>query len=111
MQPYDEPARPVSGSDAAALVEVLGLSYHLSSAIERLVAGAKAGSAGVPALREAAWSIRRYAALLEDRPVTADLHRSVARLDRIDAAVAEARALSAALLAGPGRLDASRTVV
>jgi predicted signal transduction protein with EAL and GGDEF domain len=97
MQPADEPAQQVPEYDATALVEVLGLSYHLGSAMERILVGASEGDAGAPRLREAAWSLRRYASILEERPMSAELRRSVARLARVDDAIRHARALSAAL--------------
>jgi hypothetical protein len=93
---------PHRGSGLAALqatssiVERLGLGYHLGSAVERIAAGAGRGSAGAPALKEAVWLIERYVALLEGRPIGADLHASAARLARFGDALAELKAAAGA---------------
>src|SRR5439155_1322963 len=52
---------------------------------------------GVPALREAAWLIERYIAILEKRPIGADLHLAAARLARSGDAIAGLKALADAL--------------
>jgi hypothetical protein len=57
----------------------LNLGYHLGS-VERVGAAARQGSAGVTPLREAAWLIELYIALLEKRLIGADLHLSATRL-------------------------------
>lgn len=82
---------------AAEVAESLGLGYHLGSAVERIASASQQGSAGTAPLREAVWLIERYLALLERRPVGADLHASTARLARTGEAIAGLRALSAAL--------------
>jgi hypothetical protein len=64
--------------------------------VERVVAAAGQGSEGVTALREAAWLIDRYIALLEKRPIGADLHLSATRLAHTGDAIAGVRALAAA---------------
>ncbi len=86
---------------AAGIAESLGLGFHLGGAVERIAFGASQGREGVDALREATWLIERYVALVEQRPVGADLHASAVRLGRSGDAIAEIRALTAAL-------DASR---
>jgi hypothetical protein len=86
---------------AAGIAESLGLGFHLGGAVERIAFGASQGREGVDALREATWLIERYVALVEQRPVGADLHASTVRLGRSGDAIAEIRALTAAL-------DASR---
>ena len=55
------------------------------------------GSEGIPALRQAAWLIERYVALLERRPIGADLHLSAVRLARTGDAITGLKALAAAL--------------
>jgi hypothetical protein len=80
----------------ATVAESLNLGYHLGSVVERVVAAAGQGSEGVTALREAAWLIDRYIALLEKRPIGADLHLSATRLARTGDAIAGVRALAAA---------------
>lgn len=86
---------------ASGIAESLGLGFHLGGAVERIAFGASQGRDGVDALREATWLIERYVALVEQRPVGADLHASAVRLGRSGDAIAEIRALTAAL-------DASR---
>jgi hypothetical protein len=86
---------------AAGIAESLGLGFHLGGAVERIAFGAGQGRDGVDALREATWLIERYVALVEQRPVGADLHAAAVRLGRSGDAIAEIRALTAAL-------DASR---
>ncbi len=86
---------------ASGIAESLGLGFHLGGAVERIAFGASKGRDGVDALREATWLIERYVALVEQRPVGADLHASAVRLGRSGDAIAEIRALTAAL-------DASR---
>ena len=87
---------------ASGIAESLGLGFHLGGAVERIAYGASQGRDGVDALREATWLIERYVSLVEQRPVGADLHASAVRLGRTGDAIAEIRALTAAL-------DASRT--
>jgi hypothetical protein len=82
---------------AAEMAESLGLGYHLGSAVERIATASGQGAAGVAPLREAIWLIDRYAALLERRPIGADLHASTARLAQTGDAIARIRALSAML--------------
>ena len=82
---------------AAYIVESLNLGFHLGSAVQRIAAGATQGSEGVPALREAAWLIERYIAILEKRPIGADLHLAAARLARSGDAIAGLKALADAL--------------
>ena len=113
--PAAEPAEPMetgttlvlAGLDltrletAASLAESLNLGFHLGLAVERIANAAAQGSSGVPALREAAWLIERYIALLERRPIGADLHASAVRLARAGDAIADLKALAAALEAPP----------
>ena len=82
---------------AAEVVESLNLGFHLGCAVERIATAADLGSAGAPALREAIWLIERYVTLLERRPIGADLHVSSARLARTGDAIADLKALAAAL--------------
>lgn len=86
---------------AASLAESLNLGFHLGLAVERIANAAAQGSSGVPALREAEWLIERYIALLEQRPIGADLHVSAIRLSRAGDAIADLKALAAALEAPP----------
>lgn len=94
---------PARGPETATLqaatdvAESLGLGYHLGSAVQRIAAASGRGRAGVEPLREAVWLIERYVALVEQRPVGADLHASAARLARTGDAIARLRALSEAL--------------
>src|SRR5882672_5808979 len=53
---------------SAGAVENLGVGFHLGAAIERIATAAGQGSEGRLRLREAAWLIDRYIALLEERP-------------------------------------------
>jgi hypothetical protein len=82
-RPPDEPdeiavrAAPFSGDSelerlatAAEIVEALELGFHLGSAVDRIAVASGQGSAGVPALREAAWFIDRYIAIVEGRPLS-----------------------------------------
>ena len=89
---------------AAILAESLNLGFHLGSAVERIAIAAAEGSAGVSALREASWLIDRYIALLEGRPIGADLHRSAVLLTQTGETIAGMRALVDAL-----DLEAHRT--
>ena len=82
---------------ASDLVESLGLGFHLGGAVERIARGASEGKMGLEALREASWLIERYIALVEQRPVGADLHAASVRLNRAGEAIAGLRAISAAL--------------
>ena len=82
---------------ASDLAESLGLGFHLGGAVERIVRGASEGKTGLKALREASWLIERYIALVEQRPVGADLHAESVRLNRAGEAIAGLRAISAAL--------------
>jgi len=82
---------------AASLAESLNLGFHLGLAVERIATAAAQGSAGVPALREATWLIERYVALLERRPIGADIHVSAARLARTGDVIAGMKAIAAAL--------------
>jgi hypothetical protein len=82
---------------AAYIVESLNLGFHLGSAVQRIAAAATQGSEGVPALREAEWLIERYIAILEKRPIGADLHLAAARLARSGDAIAGLKALADAL--------------
>lgn len=105
--PEEEPATelvPFSASGefahleaGAAVAESLNLGYHLGSVVERVVAAAGRGSDGVTALREAGWLIERYIALIEQRPIGADLHLSATRLARAGDSIASIKALAAAL--------------
>ena len=79
------------------VVESLALGYHLGAALERIIVAAERGSDGVQPLREAVWLLERYAALLEERPVGADIHRTSVQLGRNGEALAELRAVSEAL--------------
>lgn len=94
---------PLTGADlarletASRLAESLNLGFHLGLAVERIAAAATQGSSGVPALREATWLIERYVALLEQRPIGADIHMSAARLARTGDAIAGMKAIAAAL--------------
>ena len=47
-------------------------------------------------MREAAWLIERYIAILERRPIGADIHVSAARLARVGEAIAGLKAIAAA---------------
>jgi len=91
---------------ASDLVESLGLGFHLGGAVERIVRGASEGKTGLEALREASWLIERYIALVEERPIGADLHSASVRLNRAGEAIAGLRAISIALEAErtPGRV-------
>ncbi len=94
------PARRTEAATLEATTEIaesLGLGYHLGSAVERIALASGQGSAGVTPLREAVWLIERYTALLESRPIGADLHASAERLARTGDAIARLRALSVAL--------------
>jgi len=82
---------------AADLAESLNLGFHLGSAVERIASGAAQGSEGVPALQEAAWLIERYIAIIENRPIGADLHLTAARLARAGDGIAGLKALAEAL--------------
>ncbi|TML67885.1 MAG: hypothetical protein E6G14_10925 [Actinobacteria bacterium] len=93
--PYDHDLAHME--TAAYIVESLNLGFHLGSAVQRIAAGATQGSEGVPALREAAWLIERYIAILEKRPIGADLHLAAARLARSGDAIAGLKALADAL--------------
>jgi hypothetical protein len=100
------PARRPEGAAlevAADVVESLGLGYHLGSAVERIAIASAGGRDGVEPLREATRLIERYIALLERRPLGADLHASAARLARTGEAIAGLRALSEALDAESSR--------
>jgi hypothetical protein len=74
------------------VVESMSLGFHLGSAVERIAAAAGQGSEGVAALREASWLIERYIALIERRPIGADLHLSARRLARTGDVIADIRA-------------------
>jgi hypothetical protein len=110
--PPGEPVQPtgddvaLSGSDqfefahleaSANVVESLKLGFHLGSAVQRIASAAVLGRDGVAALREAVWFIDRYVALLERRPVGADIHLSSARLAEAGDAIAGLKALAAAM--------------
>jgi hypothetical protein len=82
---------------AAAVVERLGLGFHLGSAVERIAVASDEGTEGAQRLREAAWLIERYLELLERRPVGADLHVTMMRLAREGDTIAGLQALAAAL--------------
>ncbi len=100
------PARRPEGAAlevAVDVVESLGLGYHLGSAVERIAIASAGGRDGVEPLREATRLIERYIALLERRPLGADLHASAARLARTGEAIAGLRALSEALDAESSR--------
>jgi hypothetical protein len=86
----------------AGVVESLNLGFHLGSAVERIAAAAGQGSDGVPELHRAAWLIERYIALLERRPIGADLHLSAARLARTGDTITDLKTLAFALNAAPG---------
>jgi hypothetical protein len=86
----------------AGVVESLNLGFHLGSAVERIAAAAGQGSDGVPELHRAAWLIERYIALLERRPIGADLHLSAARLARTGDTITDLKTLASALNAVPG---------
>ena len=103
---------------ASDLAESLGLGFHLGGAVERIALGASEGRDGVQALHEASWLIERYIALLDERPLGADLHAASVRLERAGEAIADLRAISTALEAerasdsaapaGPGILATER---
>jgi len=102
LKPVEHPtsldAHALARLEAASdLVESLGLGFHLGGAVERIVRGASEGKTGLEALREASWLIERYIALVEQRPVGADLHAASVRLNRAGEALAGLRAISAAL--------------
>jgi len=82
---------------AAAVVERLGLGFHLGSAVERIALAADEGRDGAERLREAAWLIERYLELLERRPVGADLHVTMMRLAREGDTIAGLQAIASAL--------------
>jgi hypothetical protein len=82
---------------SANVVESLKLGFHLGSAVQRIASAAVLGRDGVAALREAVWFIDRYVALLERRPVGADIHLSSARLAEAGDAIAGLKALAAAM--------------
>jgi hypothetical protein len=86
---------------AAAVVERLGLGFHLGSAVERIALAADDGRDGAQRLREAAWLIERYLELLERRPVGADLHLTMMRLAREGDTIAGLQALAGALEHAP----------
>ena len=90
---------------AAAVVERLGLGFHLGSAVERIALAADEGTEGAQRLREAAWLIERYLELLERRPVGADLHLAMMRLAREGDAIAGLQALADALERAPAPAD------
>ena len=60
--------------------------------MEHIVLAARQGSGGVAVLRNAGWLIERYIALLEKRPIGADVHASGARLARAGEAIAGMKA-------------------
>ena len=82
---------------AAHVAETLNLGFHLGSAVERIASAAAQGSQGVPSLREAVWLIERYIAIIEKRPLGADLHLTAARLARAGDAIAGLKALAETL--------------
>ena len=82
---------------AAQVAETLNLGFHLGSAVERIASAAAQGSQGVPSLREAVWLIERYIAIIEKRPLGADLHLTAARLARAGDAIAGLKALAETL--------------
>src|SRR5207247_7376006 len=82
---------------AAHVAESVNLGFHLGSAVEHIVLAARQGSRGVAALRDAGWLIERYIALLEKRPIGADLHLSAARLARAGDAIAGMKSIADAL--------------
>ncbi len=94
---------------AARVAESLNLGFHLGSAVERIASAANQGSEGVSALREAAWLIERYIAILEQRPIGADLHLSAARLARAGDAIAGLKALAEALDADTASVETEQT--
>jgi hypothetical protein len=81
----------------ASLAEAAGLGFHLGSAVERIAAAGAEGTDGLPALKQAVWLIERYIALVERRPIGADVHASAARLARTGEAIARLKAIAAAL--------------
>ena len=88
----------LAGLEASAgAIENLGLGFHLGAAIERIALAAGEGSEGRLRLREAKWLIDRYIALLEQRPVSADLHASSVRLARTGETIAELHEIRAEL--------------
>ena len=92
----------LAGLEASAgAIENLGLGFHLGAAIERIALAAGEGSEGRLRLREAKWLIERYIALLEQRPVGADLHASSARLARTGETIAELHEIRAELTTPP----------
>jgi hypothetical protein len=95
---------------AARVAESLNLGFHLGSAVERIASAANQGSEGVSALREAAWLIERYIAILEQRPIGADLHLSAARLARAGDAIAGLKALAEALDADTASVETEQTL-
>jgi hypothetical protein len=104
QDPRDEAA--LQGLErAAAVVERLGLGFHLGSAVERIALAADEGTEGAQRLREAAWLIERYLELLERRPVGADLHLAMMRLAREGDAIAGLQALADALERAPAPAD------
>jgi len=86
---------------AAHVAESVNLGFHLGSAVEHIVLAARQGSRGVAALRDAGWLIERYIALLEKRPIGADLHAAATRLARSGDAIADMRAMADALGVDP----------
>jgi hypothetical protein len=90
-----EPEEPLRV--ATATVERLGLGFHLGAALERVAIASREGSAGAVRLREATWLLERYARLLEERPVGADLHASAVRLARTGDGIASLQELGRAV--------------
>jgi hypothetical protein len=99
--PAGERSRLEQLEAAVGVAESLGLGLHLGLAVERIAIAATRGSEGVDALREAAWLIERYTALIEKRPIGADLHQSAARLARAGDAILDMKRLASELDPGP----------
>src|SRR4029077_2638792 len=71
--------------------------FHLGTAVTRIAEAADRGSDGVDPLREAMWLIARYVAIVEKRPIGADLHAASVRLAGDGEEIAELSRLAAAL--------------
>jgi hypothetical protein len=82
---------------AVSVAESLGLGLHLRLAVEPIARAATQGSEGVGPLREAAWLIDRYIALIDARPIGADLHQTAARLARTGDTIQDLKGLAEAL--------------
>ena len=84
---------PATTDDVTALIEGLGLGYHLGSALALIAKAPEAGRDAVDPLRQAVNLISRYIDLIENRPIGADIHREQARLAEFDSTIEHLRSL------------------